>query len=124
MKLSDYIGEFCSALELENPEGQAVTINLLIQHKHYRNILASSLKDMFLGRNAVVSDKLFADVQELHQAYCGVIRAYEEKKLEIDELMKAKKPKREIQESPKRGRIPKNKIEKAVKEVMGKQDGA
>ena len=114
LKLSEYAAQVCDALEA-NPrdaEGNAGTVNVTFnpEHSDYRLFISNVIRNAFCSLGAHASDTLFAH-------YRGMTISNIQMQKRIEELSKPNLPMREIQKAPKKGKIAKNKIEKAIKEV-------
>ena len=120
MKLSQYVLQLCAGLESDttddkgNPGPVSLTFNP--QDVLYRRAIARMLRIAFCGSASNLSDELFGEVQ-----YCRVQASQLES--QVIALQKEVKSKDELQEAPKRrGRIPKAKIEQAVKDLREKKE--
>lgn len=123
MKLSEYVGQICAGLEATPTDKDGnqcnVTLTLSPEHMEYRAIISSVLRNAFCGSGAFASDALFNRAQQIGLWHEQYKRTHEKSLLELEKIQSRKpiKPKRTIQKPPKRGNIPKAKIERAVKEV-------
>ena len=115
MKLSEYIVALCNALEAKNPEGQAITMNLLAEHQAYREVASHALKNLFLGGNQFLLDDLFHERQACLAAYQNSLQ--QQAAFAHDKEKKAVKPKRVIQKvRAKALKTAKKGVEDATKE--------
>lgn len=123
LTLSEYVGQICDGLSAmptdKDGNGCNITLTLGPDHTEYRNAIAAVLRNAFCGAGAFASDMLFHRAQQMTDAYQNTLRQHAAWAFEQHEKQKKAKPKREIQKAPKKGNIPKTKIEKAVKEVKG-----
>ncbi len=120
MKLTEYVTQFCNALRMPNPEGKVITLNLGVEHKHHRDVVAAALEGLFLSGNGFLLDGLFNEKQHILNAYQAEVKRGAERAAQED-VMRMAKPKRKIQEAPNKGKIAKKQIEGAVK--AAKSDG-
>lgn len=147
MKLSDYVSQVCDALEA-NPTsatGQIGNVNITLNSEHmfYRNAIANVLRNALCGTGSYASDMLFSKSQQIDNAYHDVLQKQQELEKNHEEAIqgyiksgkesalsefstkkrRGPKPNREIQVAPRRGRIPKKKIEEAMNAIKDKKDG-
>lgn len=112
MNLSNYVSQVCDALNATptDKDGKScnITITLNPEHMGYRTAIAEVLRNAFCGAGAYASDMLFNRAQQVTNDYQNSLRRQAQWAFDKEEAKK---------EKPKRGRIPKAKIEKAVKEV-------
>ena len=123
MKLSEYVNQICAGLEAtptdkDGKQGN-VTLTFSPEQIEYRAIISSVLRNSFCGAGAFACDALFNRAQQIGLWHEQYKKTHEKSLLELEKIQSSKliKPKRTIQKPPKRGNIPKAKIERAVKEV-------
>jgi hypothetical protein len=118
LKLSEYASQICDALEANptNADGQRGDVNVRLspEHAEYRLFISNVIRNAFCSVGAHTSDTLFTYYRGMSASNMQLIKRIEELSKAAD---KPVKPKRVIQSAPKKGKIPKAKIEKAVKEV-------
>lgn len=114
MKLNEYAVELMNAIRT-NTDGKPVTITLSPEDMAYREVIGLALYDAICGTG--VSHSLECMSHRYHAINAALLEVRNRLKIAEEQAAKPIKPKREIQKAPKRGNIPKAKIERAVKEV-------
>lgn len=114
MKLNEYAVMLMNAIR-SNKDNQPVTITLSPNDMAYRDIIGLAIYDAICGTGAPHSLECMS--HRYHAINAALLEVRNRLKIAEEQAAKPIKPKREIQKAPKRGNIPKAKIERAVKEV-------